>query len=119
MGLAILDGGGYPQTLAAVQNPSGQLVSEHQNDEGQSSTLNVTAATVIKASPGRSFKISVLVAGSAPGTLNDCATTGAVATANEVGVIPNTVGVYSFNWPHATGIVLVPGAGQTLAISFT
>lgn len=87
--------------------------------EGVSAAYNVTAATVIKLGVGRSYKVSVIVAGSASGTLNDCATTGDASSANQVGTIPTTVNTYDFNWPHATGIVLVPGTGQTLAISYT
>lgn len=77
--------------------------------------LNITASTVLKASPGRAVRVSVIVAGSAAGSLNDCATTGAAAASNEVAVIPNTVGVYEIDWPCGTGIVIVPGTGQTLA----
>jgi hypothetical protein len=84
--------------------------------EGTTTSFNITAATAVKASAGRLFKISVIVAGVA-GTANDCATTGAAAAGNQVAVIPATVGVYDFNWPMATGIVIVPGAGQTVAIS--
>lgn len=87
--------------------------------EGGLSALDVTTATVIKASSGRSYRVSVIVAGSAAGTLNDCATTAAAGATNQIGTIPSTIGTYLFNWPHATGIVLVPGTGQTLAISYT
>lgn len=86
---------------------------------GTSSRLNITAATVIKPVAGRVARVSVLVAGSAPGSVNDCITTGAAATANEVFVIPNTTGVYSVDMPTATGITVVPGTGQTLAVSYS
>jgi hypothetical protein len=117
--LQILDAAGLLQSLATFLDPSGVNMSRVQSEAGQYSHLDITAATLVKAAPGRAYKVSVIVAGSAVGTLNDCATTGAAATANQVGVIPNTVGVYSFDWPHAVGIVLVPGSGQTLAISYT
>jgi len=86
--------------------------------EGFSNTYNITSATVIKTSPGRIYKISVIVAGSAAGTVNDVTTTGAVSANNEVAVIPNTVGVTDINWPMNTGIVIVPGTGQTVSISW-
>lgn len=86
---------------------------------GTSDTLNITVATVIKASSGRLATVSVIVAGSASGTVNDCATTGAAATANQFGVLPNFIGVNVFNWPCGTGIVVVPGTGQTLAASWS
>ena len=85
--------------------------------EGRLSTLNITAATVVKATPGRLFKVSVIVAGAA-GTINDCATTGVAAASNQVGTTPAAVGTTDFNWPMQAGIVVVPGAGQTVAITW-
>ena len=86
---------------------------------GTSNAYNITAATVVKAAPGRLIRISVIVAGSAAGTANDCLTTGAAADANEIAAIPNTVGVVCVEWPCATGIVIVPGTGQTVAVSYS
>ncbi|HLZ84879.1 MAG TPA: hypothetical protein VKQ54_15050 [Caulobacteraceae bacterium] len=88
-----------------------------QTGQGLSSALNLTAATVVKASPGRLVRINVIVAGAA-GTANDCTTTGAAVAANEIAVIPAAVGPLLLDWPCAAGIVVAPGAGQTIAVSF-
>jgi hypothetical protein len=88
-----------------------------QTGQGLFTSLNITAATVIKASPGRLVRISVIVAGAA-GTANDCTTTGAAAAANEVAVIPAAIGPVLLDWPCLTGIVVAPGAGQTVAVSY-
>jgi hypothetical protein len=85
---------------------------------GTRAELDITAAIVVKNAPGICCKVSVLVAGSAAGTVNDASTTGSAAVTNQFGTIPNTVGTYEFNWPCGTGIVVVPGTGQTLAVSF-
>lgn len=86
---------------------------------GLLSHLNITATTVVKATPGRLAKVVVLVAGSAAGSVNDVATTGGVATANEVFSIPNTAGVYDLDFPMGVGIVVAPGTGQTIAVSYS
>lgn len=86
--------------------------------KGLKSAKNLTAATLVQVGVGRAAKVSVLVAGSAAGTVNDCATTGAAAVANEIMVIPNTVGVYDLDWPMGLGLVVVPGTGQTVAVSY-
>ena len=86
---------------------------------GTRAWLNVTAAQVVKAGAGICVSVTVVVAGSAAGTVNDVATTGGAAAANQFGTIPTTVGTYTFNWPCGTGIVLVPGTGQTLAVSYS
>ncbi len=79
---------------------------------------NITAATLVRAGPGRAVRVNVIVAGSAAGSVNDCATTGAAATANATAAIPNTLGSYMVDMPHALGIVVVPGTGQTLCIAY-
>jgi hypothetical protein len=119
MTLNVLDAAALQQPLGSVLDPANAHVMRQQPEHGQLSSLNITADATVKAAAGRSFKVSVIVAGSAAGALHDCATTGAAAAANQVGVIPNTVGVYDFNWPHATGIVIKIGTGQTLAISYS
>jgi hypothetical protein len=78
-----------------------------------------TAPTVIKASKGYIARLSVLVAGSATGALYDCATTAAAVTANEVAVIPETVGVTSLEFPCLTGITVLPGTGQVISVSYS
>lgn len=99
-----------------------------QNPIAVSTSLNprprstlVTAATVLKASPGNLLGIQVLVPGNAIGTVSDCATTGAVAAGNLVAEAPNAVGpvgVGSVGIPCATGITVTPGAGQTLRVTW-
>ncbi|OYV61585.1 MAG: hypothetical protein B7Z69_00540 [Actinobacteria bacterium 21-73-9] len=88
------------------------------SDGGVSRTLDVTTATVIKASSGRVCNVNVIVAGSTAGTVNDVATTGGAAAANQVATIPDAVGNYSIQMPCLTGIVVVPGTGQTVAVSY-
>ena len=105
------------QGVPLVTDVSGALIVSN-NDGEETPVYNITAATVIKAGPGVIGRINVIAAGSAAGTVNDCATTGAAATSNEIFSIPNTVGTYALIWPTLTGIVVVPGTGQTLAVSF-
>ena len=86
--------------------------------EGTQVVSNITAATVIKPVGGRIAKVSVIVAGSTVGAVHNCATTGAAAAANQVGAIAEAVGTYDIGMPCPAGIVVVPGTGQTLAVSF-
>lgn len=86
--------------------------------QGADATLNITATTVIKPTSGRVQRVQVLVAGSAAGAVYDSTSTSGNTAANQVGVIPNAVGSYLIDMPVMQGIVLAPGAGQTLAISY-
>ena len=99
------------------------------NVGGTASALNLTAAAVIKAAPGRLVRIVIVAPGSTSGafTFNDCATVGAAAAANESFTLPynganNIAGAtFVLEWPCATGIVLsaVPGGGSpVVAVSY-
>lgn len=85
---------------------------------GVSSALNISASTLVAAGAHRVATVCVITAGSTAGTLNDSATTGGAATANEVYPIPNTLGCSPVNWPIFNGIVVVPGTGQVVALSY-
>ena len=61
--------------------------------QGAKSVKNITAATVIKATPGTIIAYAIIVAGSADGTVNDVATTGAAAVGNQLAVISHTAGI--------------------------
>lgn len=89
---------------------------------GTNTALNVTAAKVIKAAPGRIAKIVVTVPGTTSGALviNDCLTVAAAAAANQVVSIAfgsMSIGqVIALDFPCLTGIVVsaVPGAGSPI-----
>lgn len=117
-----------PLSAAVALTPTQILTPLHVDTMGslkisgssaQSSALNITTSTVVKAAPGQVVTLIVNVAGSTTGTLNDTTTTGGATTANTVFVIPDTVGIYKLNWPFLSGIVAVPGTGQTLAIAYS
>lgn len=85
---------------------------------GTKSALCVTAATIVKAAAGAVMNLEVIVAG-APGAVYDCAATAdASATANQVAVIPAAVGPVKLEFPCLVGIVVVPGAGQKVSVSY-
>jgi len=85
---------------------------------GSLSTLNCSAATVVKNSPGILNTVVVTTAGTA-GAVYDHATTSGVSAANLIAVIPATVGPLVLNWPCQVGIVYVPGSGQVASIAYT
>jgi hypothetical protein len=80
---------------------------------GTSTAFNITTSTVVKTGDGMLVGFAVLVAGAA-GTINDAATTGAVAASNQLAVTPAAVGVYPFTAEFTQGLVVAPGAGQTV-----
>lgn len=82
------------------------------------SVLCVTGAPqVLKATAGTVVTVSVLTPGAATGAIYDAATTGSTA-GKQVGVIPMTSGVVKLEFPCLVGIVVAPGSGQTVSVSY-
>ena len=86
---------------------------------GTASKLNITTPTVVKATQGSLIRVSVVVAGTAAGGVFDANTTNGNVVGNQTYVIPNTVGNYPQEWPMLTGILVVPGTGQTVSVSYS
>lgn len=106
------------------QNP---IAVYSQFPGGISRALNVTAATVIKANPGQVYRIFVSAPGTTSGalTINDAATVGAAAAANQIVSIPFgslTAGqVITLECPCVNGIVVsaVPGGSPVYAVTYS
>ena len=86
------------------------------NVQGAQSLANITTATVVKASAGRVAVVSVITAGVA-GAIYDANST--AVTTNKLWTIPATVGLTTINLPTNFGIVVAPGAGQVVVISYS
>ena len=99
-------------------------MSEGLGPVGTKNALNITQAQLLDTTGLSSYSarrishVHVLVAGSAPGSVNDSATLAGANTTNQVYAIPNTVGIYIVDFPCMNGIVVTPGTGQTLAVSY-
>ena len=99
-------------------------MSEGLGLSGTKSLLNVTAPTLVSATTGSSYaarrigRVHVLVAGTIAGSVNDAASVALASAANQVFVVPNSVGSYLIDFPMVAGIVVTPGTGQTLAVSY-
>lgn len=85
---------------------------------GNSSLLNVTSTVLVKSGPGILVTINIVTAGAAGGVY-DIDSTGALSAANKIATIPAAVGQMQLFWPFDVGLVLAPGAGQVLSVSYT
>ena len=87
------------------------------NVNGSISATSITSATLLKTGAGRIATISVVASSATTGAIYD--TNSASSTANKIGVIPATVGITIWNIPYTNGLVVVPGSGQTVTISYS
>jgi hypothetical protein len=109
---------------ASLDSGTGMLLLSSSG--GNTNSLNITAASVIKASPGRLARVIIVNPGTAGSfTFNDCLTAGAASAANTVwSVLFDGTGVaagvtFAIDFPFNTGIVLSAVAtGGVLAVSF-
>jgi hypothetical protein len=77
----------------------------------------LTATTLVSTGQGRVASISVTVAGSADGMIYDSSATGSLV--NSLSVIDNVLGVTVVNMPYNNGLVVVPGTGMTVVVSYS
>lgn len=94
-----------------------QLGQTYLQVQGSKQTSGITAATLVQSGQGRLARVSVTVAGATAGAIYDASS--ASATTDQVWVIPNTAGVTEVNLPINNGIVVAPGTGQTVVVSYS
>lgn len=84
---------------------------------GLANAPGLTATTVVKNGAGRVCNCNVIVGGSGTGLIYD--TNNVAATSAPIWTIPTTPGNYSVNMPVSKGIVVAPGSGQTITVSYS
>jgi len=73
----------------------------------------------LKTNLGWVAKISVIVAGSTTGMVYDANSVAGAVNGNRLYVIANTVGIQTVMMPVNNGIVIVPGSGMIVAVSYS
>jgi hypothetical protein len=114
--------GSLTNLLTASQNIVTALNNQAQTSleiEGLKNATGITTATLVSAVPGRVARISVTIAGTGSATIYDASSIATATGGRIMAVVTNTVGVYVINMPVTYGIVVVPGSGMTVAISYS
>lgn len=84
---------------------------------GSTNTADISVATLVKNGVGRLARVSITTAGSGNGAIYDVNSVS--STLRKIYTIPNTIGVIEVNFPMNYGIVVVPGTGQVLSVSYS
>ena len=106
--------------LTAAKNIASAIngvAQTYTNVQGARVFQKVTTTTAVSTSAGRLAMISVTTAGSTTGTIYDAADV--ATTTRPIYIIPMTVGVVFVNLPVVYGIVVVPGTGQNVTVSYS
>ncbi len=119
-----------PLAATVTVNPAGQQTPQHADAFGNVrvdqlpalTVLDITAATVVKAGAGRIGTVNMIVPGSANGTVNDCLTTAQINVTNQIAVLTAfataQIQPIKVDMMFTTGLVVAPGTGQTVAVSY-
>lgn len=86
---------------------------------GTLTSATITAATVIYVGKGYLVNFSVVVAGTTAGTISNTGAVSTVAAANALCAIPATVGVIKLGQVFSTGLVVTPGTGQSVNVTYS
>ena len=100
-------------TVTALNDAS----QAYLNVNGQQNLSGITNDTVVKSTPGRVVVVSVIVGADTTGMIYDATTI--VDISRPLFVIPSVVGVTLVNIPTLYGIVVAPGAGQIITVSYS
>jgi len=88
---------------------------------GKSTLENITVPTIVKATPGRVASVSIIVSGSSTGYLHDA--NNLTNTTAPLWIIPETSQPngepYVVNMPTNTGLICVPGTGQSVTVNWS
>jgi hypothetical protein len=113
-------GASLSDILTAVKNVAVNIANLGQTMlaiNGQQTAPALAAAALVKQGAGRVAFVNVTIAGAAPGSVIDANSVG--ATSPVLYVIPNVVGSTFVNLPYSFGLVVIPGTGQTVTVSYS
>jgi len=82
-------------------------------------SATVTSSALIVSGRGRLISFSVVVAGSASGTIHNANSPTGNTAANALVATPNTIGVYEANVVFSNGLLIVPGTGQSINVTYS
>lgn len=105
-------------TLQNIVTAINSQVANATNIAGAQDFYNIASATMIKTGVGRIVNVSVVVPGSAVGTIYDAQNVN--DTSRPIYKITfAATGIQTVNLPFQYGLLIVPGTGQTVAGSFS
>jgi hypothetical protein len=86
---------------------------------GTQTSATITAATVIYVGKGYLVNFAVVVGGATAGTISNTGAVSTVAAANALCIVPNTIGIVNVGQVFSTGLVVTPGTGQSINVTYS
>lgn len=101
--------------VVAINN----VAKSTQRNYGTQTSSTVTTPTLVVSGSGYLVNFSILVAGSTVGTISNSATVALVAANNALCATPATVGIYPAGQVFSNGLVITPGTGQSINVTYS
>jgi len=86
--------------------------------QGNSTSATVTGDTLIILGRGYLVNVCVVIAGSTTGSIYNASSTSTTAAGNKLFATPTTVGMYPLGQVFNTGLVISPGTGQSINVTY-
>ena len=86
---------------------------------GTQTSATITTTTLIYPQAGYFVNFAVIAAGSTAGTIYNSSTTSGIAASNALCVVPNSVGITKTGQVFNVGLVVVPGTGQSINVTYS
>ena len=94
------------------------IASNNIKFQGTATSATVTANTLVVIGKGRLVNYAVVVAGTGVGGVYDSATIADAAAANQLCATVETLGVFETGQIFTNGLVIKPGAGQSINVTY-
>lgn len=101
--------------VVAINNYSNTLL----RGQGTTTSTTVSATTLVVSGRGYVVSCSVAVAGSSNGALYNSSSATGVAAENKLCVIDKAEGIYPIGMVFTNGLVIEPGTGQSLNVTYS
>jgi len=85
---------------------------------GTTTTSVITASSLVINGSGYLVRYSILVAGAA-GTINNANSVANSSSSNALCATQATVGIFNVGMPFVNGLVVKPGTGQSVAVTYS
>ena len=95
------------------------IATSNLRAQGTITSAVVTAPTLIFANGGFLVNFSVTVAGSSAGMIYNSASVAGVSATNALCVVPAVVGVTQIGQVFNSGLVVSPGTGQSINVTYS
>jgi hypothetical protein len=99
--------------VTAINNAS----QTYLNIQGAQNVPQISTTTQVRTGAGRLAMVSITSPGTTNGTIYDSSSTSSLTV--PIYTIPTTIGIMFVNMPVSFGIVVVPGSGQVVTVSYS